>query len=417
MGARSRCSAGACALIIAAGTALAAPSAMADDPLWITQFGSRRQDTASGVATDPAGNVYVVGGTDGVLAGAKHGKVGDTDAFLVKFDADGHWLWKHQPGSSEYDIATAVATDADGNVFVAGNTYGALGGAYNKGYGDPWVIKFDADGHWLWKRQPGSSGSDGTSGVATDAAGNVYVVGFTLGALGGAKHGGVGDADAWVVKFDANGHQLWKRQPGTTTPDGAGGVATDAAGNVYVVGSTRGALGGSNKGGSDIFVLKFDADGHWLWKRQPGKARWDEGRAVAIDTAGNVYVVGSAYNADGGAGGYDVEVIKFDGDGRVIWKRLAGTSADDTPTSVDTDDFGNVYVLGDTSRPFLVRLDADGYWVWQPLSLNQTGRVSDVATDAAGNVYVTGYTSGTLGAANIGLYDAFLMKFAPGGAP
>jgi hypothetical protein len=72
-------------------------------------------------------------------------------------------------------------------------------------------------------------------------------VGFTQGALGGANKGGF---DAWVIKFDGDGHRLWSRQPGTSDYDVAQGVATDTAGNVYVVGGTSGALGGPFKGGA-----------------------------------------------------------------------------------------------------------------------------------------------------------------------
>jgi hypothetical protein len=114
------------------------------------------------------------------------------------------------------------------------------------------VIKYDGAGHLLWRRQPGTSASDFATGVATDTDGNVYVVGQTLGALGGANKG---DGDAFVIKFDVNGHRLWGRQLGASVPppsdenpprhlvDAAHGVATDTDGNVYVVGSNEGPLG------------------------------------------------------------------------------------------------------------------------------------------------------------------------------
>jgi hypothetical protein len=132
----------------------------------------------------------------------------------------------------------------DGNVYVVGETDGALGGP-NQGYYDGWVIKYDGSGHRLWSRQPGTSEGDAAFGVATDTDGNVYVVGETEGALGGPFKGA---SDAWVIKFDGDGHQLWSRQPGTSGWDDALGVATDTDGNVYVVGETNGALGGPNQG-------------------------------------------------------------------------------------------------------------------------------------------------------------------------
>jgi hypothetical protein len=112
-------------------------------------------------------------------------------------DDGGRRLWSRQPGTSDFDVAYGVATDKDGNVYVVGSTNGALGGP-NNGLLDAWVIKFDGDGHRLWTRQPGTSEVDWANGVATDTNGNVYVVGYTGGALGGANKGG---ADAWVIKY------------------------------------------------------------------------------------------------------------------------------------------------------------------------------------------------------------------------
>jgi hypothetical protein len=137
-----------------------------------------------------------------------------------------------------------------------GSTEGALGGP-NKGSFDAWVIKFDGDGVVL-SRQPGTSARDFAFGVATDTDGNASVVGETGGALGGPLPPPV--ADAWVIKFDGDGDVLWTQQAGSTgmaNRDSANGVATDADGNVCVVGDTQGALGGPNKGGQDAWVIKY----------------------------------------------------------------------------------------------------------------------------------------------------------------
>ena len=197
-------------------------------------------------------------------------------------------LWVRQLGTETWDIALGVATDAAGNVYLAGSTQGSLGGA-NSGRDDAWVAKYDGAGHVLWKRQLGSDTSDNASGVATDAAGNVYLAGSTNGSLGGANSG---RDDAWVAKYDGAGHVLWKRQLGTETSDHAYGVATDAAGNVYLTGGTRGSLGGANRGSGDAWVAKYDAAGHVLWKRQLGAADEDYASGVATDGAGNVYLTG-----------------------------------------------------------------------------------------------------------------------------
>ena len=137
-----------------------------------------------------------------------------------------------------------------------------------------------------------------SSGVGAVCGALMAVVSVALGISGAAADDlvaseeiGASEADdAASMATDGGGRVLWSRQPGTNGFDFANGVATDKDGNVYVVGATFGALGGRNKGGADAFVLKFDGDGHRLWSRQPGTSNFDTATGVATDADGNVYV-------------------------------------------------------------------------------------------------------------------------------
>jgi len=335
----------------------------------------------------------------------------DTSAALIENTGGGRQLWSRQPGTGDRDSANGVATDKFGNVYVVGTTDGALGGP-NKGYVDAWVIKFDGSGRRLWSRQPGTSEGDGASGVATDRDGNVYLVGYTDGALGGPYKG---NTDAWVIKFDRSGRRLWSRQPGTSSYDTARGVATDQDGNVYIVGET-----GPYNANTNAWVIKFDRHGNRLWSRQPGTSGLSA-RGVATDQDGNVYVVG--YNRDLG----DAWVIKFDGSGRQLWSRQPGTSSLDTAEGVATDRDGNVYVVGTTDGAlggphngdigyddgWVIKFDASGQRLWsrQPGDYH-IDTSTGVATDKDGNVYVVGATDGALGGPLKGDYDAWVIKYA-----
>jgi Bacterial Ig-like domain/Beta-propeller repeat len=283
---------------------------------WTRQMGTATADYAFGVATDGAGNVLVAGYTDGALDG--QASAGGFDLFVVKYDANGAKLWTRQLGTAAGDYATGVATDGAGNVFVAGRTDGALDGQASAGGSDLFVVKYDANGVKLWTRQLGTANYDVASGVATDGAGNVFVAGYTLGALDGQAS--AGGYDLFVVKYDANGMKLWTRQLGTAGWDNASGVATDGAGNVFVAGRTDGALDGqASAGGSDLFVVKYDPNGLKLWTRQLGTAAADFANGVATDGAGNVFVAGytgGALDGQASAGGYDLFVVKYQSDGR-----------------------------------------------------------------------------------------------------
>jgi hypothetical protein len=216
-----------------------------NEPLWVRQFGTTTDDWFSGVPTDAAGNVYLTGLTFGSLGGA--------DAWVAKLDTAGKLVWKRQMSTEVYDEAVGVATDAAGNVCIIGWTGGSLGGP-NRGSTDEWVVKFNAAGKLVWKRHLGTKEFDVVKGVAIDAAGNGYIAGETWGSFGGPYRG---YADAWVAKLDTAGKLVWKRQMSTEVYDQAVGVATDDMDNVYITGWTDGSLGGPNRGGHDAFVAKY----------------------------------------------------------------------------------------------------------------------------------------------------------------
>ena len=97
--------------------------------------------------------------------------------------------------------------------------------------------------------------------VAPD--GTAYLVGYTSGALaGGSSAGGL---DMFVARFESDGTRTWLRQRGGPGDDQAQDVQLDPAGEVWIAGSTTGAIDGqTNRGGTDIFAMRFDAAGTWL---------------------------------------------------------------------------------------------------------------------------------------------------------
>ena len=133
--------------------------AWAEDPYevaWTRQLGTSSDDYSHSVAVDSAGNAFISGHTDGSLNGDN---AGQWDAFLVKYDSDGNWLWSRQLGTSSYDFSESVAVDGAGNAFISGSTQGNLGGN-NAGLTDAFLTKYDSDGNLLWTQQLGTSSYD-----------------------------------------------------------------------------------------------------------------------------------------------------------------------------------------------------------------------------------------------------------------
>ncbi len=399
---------------------LCAAMAMAEEPYpiaWTAQIGTAGSDYGRALAADASGNIYLTGSTEGDFGGPNAGHV---DAFLAKLDASGNELWRRQMGTTRLDYGCSVAVDASGHSYVSGYTDGSLGGPNIWAY-DAFLIKLDTAGNELWSRQIGTTSSDYGQAVAVDASGNAYVSGLTSGSLGGPN---AGQTDAFLTKFDASGTELWSQQIGSTSSDRSNAVAVDAAGNAYISGATYGDVAGANEGLWDAFLAKFSPSGAELWSQQIGTTTYDRGFSVAVDAVGNAYISGETEGDLGGtnAGGIDTFLVKFDTSGNELWRNQVGTSAYDNNRSVTVDAAGNAFISGwtggDIGGPnagendaFLTKFDASGAELWSQQVGSASGDHSYAITvDPSGNVFIGGGTDGDIGGSNAGAQDAFLVK-------
>ena len=142
---------------------------------------------------------------------------GKDDLFVVKFDSKGKKQWTKQLGTKRNDRATGVATDSSGNIYVTGYTYWKLDGNTYAGSNDAFVVKYNSSGTKQWTKQFGTPSSDLADGVATDSSGNLYVVGYTYGDLDGNTN--TGASDIFVVKYNSSGTKQWTKQLGSSSRD------------------------------------------------------------------------------------------------------------------------------------------------------------------------------------------------------
>jgi hypothetical protein len=319
---------------------------------WALQFGTAVDDYGQTSAVDAGGSVFVAGGTWGAFPGQTSS--GGVDVFLAKHDEDGAPQWVTQFGSTGFDYASGCSADADGNVYTAGTTYGALSGQSASGDADAFLTKHDGDGTLLWTRQFGSTSLDLNMGVAVDVNGNVYVCGRTTGALlGQASFGG---EDAFLAKYSSSGTLQWTRQFGTSSSDMATGLGVDGHGNVYVGGETWGTFAGqSNSGASDGFVAKFNTSGTQQWARQFGTGDSEGVFASTVDGSGNAWVSGrtnGSFDGQQRAADTDGFVAMYDSVGAFQLARQFGTTGEEGAYGLSVDEDGAVYVGGDTTGTF-----------------------------------------------------------------
>lgn len=336
-------------VLLLASALSATPCLHAQSIAWVRQY-AYSGDNAAAVATGPNQSLYVAGLTYGNVDGQHFPgwDGGFGDAYVTKTDSTGYNYGSRQLGSSFTDFSQGVATDALGNVFVVGSTEGSMFKQNLGGNLDGILLKFNGDtGATISSLQLGTTSWDECRAVAADGLGNAYIAGYTSGKLGTTNYGG---GDAFLYKSSASGPD-WTRQFGTTVTDEAFGVAADRLGNVYVAGATSGDLGAESAGGQDAFLTKFNSAGSTVWTQQFGTATDDVAKAAVADGLGNVYVSGytSGNLTDINAGGRDAFVRKYDATGELLWSRLLGTGADDQANAIAVDGLGNVFTAGKTA--------------------------------------------------------------------
>ncbi|MBW4615281.1 MAG: SBBP repeat-containing protein [Desmonostoc vinosum HA7617-LM4] len=141
-------------------------------------------------------------------------------------------------------------------------------------------------------QQLGTTGNDLSFGAGKDAAGNVYLTGTTTGPLFGTNQG---FSDVWIAKYDKNGNQVWGKQFGSSGDEGSLAIATDSSGNSYIAGNTSGSLFSSKQSEGDVWVAKYDTNGNQVWGKQFSAGGFSNSAfGLDLDAAGNVYVSGLA---------------------------------------------------------------------------------------------------------------------------
>jgi len=272
---------------------------------WAIRAGGYVGESGYGIAVDSSGNSYVTGH---FMFSATFGSTtltsqGSADVFVAKLDTNGVWEWAVSGGGSLPDYVCDIALDSNGNTYLTGDFEGSATFGTDTitslGNVDVFIAKLDRNGTWLWAKSGGSVSIERGYDVAVDRSGNAYIAGVFLVSItfGATTLTSQGSWDVYVVKLNSNGDWQWVVSCGSSSTEGAWGIAVDTSGNPYISGVFDGPVtfGESiitSQGGRDIFVAKLDSDGNWLWAVSAGGADWDEGYALIVDSNGYVYVTG-----------------------------------------------------------------------------------------------------------------------------
>jgi len=373
--------------------------------VYSTYLGGTSLDRGNGIAVDAAGAVYVTGETSSTdfptfvpppNPPIQAGKSGFSDAFVTKINTAGNAIvYSTYLGGGGNDIAHDIAVDGTGAAYITGQTT-ALAPRYPTKAAfqrlpanglEAFVSKINALGTALdYSTYLGGSADDIGYGIAIDAQGSAYVTGSTWSVdfhnLSAFQTNNGGQQDVFICKFQPNGSLLiYSTYLGGLKNEIGKAIAVDAQGAAYVMGETRSTnfpvvnpIQAANGGGlRDTFVTKINPAGNAItYSTYLGGVGDDAGTDIALDQAGNAFVVG------------------FAGGGFPLVNPIPSVNA----------------------GPFITRVNAAGS-AWDYSTFVHATAVTDsgngVAVDGSGNAYL----AGSFGGSGLNTNDAFVAKIAP----
>ncbi|MBA3704376.1 MAG: SBBP repeat-containing protein, partial [Bacteroidetes bacterium] len=328
--------------------------AQAPNWLWAKKFGG----TSKSVSTDASGNVFVTGFFSGptiTLGTTTLTNAGSNtyDFFLVKYDPQGNVLWAKSAGGPSHDQGNSITIDMNGNVFVTGYfqdstiTFGSIT-LTSPGTSKVFLVKYDPSGNAIWaKCSKGNSNAIGNS-IFFNVNGNILITGFfnsnsiIFGSDTLTNSNFSGRSDIFFVNYDASGNVLWAKRAGSGLFDDIGtDITRDASGNIFIIGTFNSpeiVFGAdtlknvkNTSGATDLFIVKYDNSGNYLWAKRAGGTSVDNVWSVSTDSKGDIFITGNFISSITfgsypltSNGSYDFFIAKYNTLGKVLWAKGAG---------------------------------------------------------------------------------------------
>ena len=356
--------------------------------MWAVSIGSDASlEYGAGIGVDSENNVYVTGS----FLNPTDFDPGEgefilnpgpfMDAFLLKLDADGNFIWVKQFGGALQSFGEKLYVDHNDHLLVGGYFSGSVDfnpgdeieERTSAGQYDYYVVKIDPEGEFLWVATGGGTGYDYTYDVASDSVGNVFITGdFNTTANFDPENSDFslttnGNSDGFVAKYSAGGNFLWARQVGGTSAEQLRSIACDNQGNAIITGRFNltvdfdpgdGVLEiEAFMGSADAFVWKLDENGDLDWVKTFESEGSTEGMALCVDQSNNIFTAGELMESadfDTGsgelilesAGQDDVYVVKLDESGNTDWAYVFGGSSNQWVTGIVVSNGNQVVTAG-----------------------------------------------------------------------
>lgn len=350
--------------------------ATSPDSYWIATLSNSNAARGERVALDSSKNIYVVGFEQ---------DSNDYQAFITKYNPSGIIQWQRYLGSTRRGFGYGVAVDSSNNVYLVGsidelppvgtNTKGSV------------VAKYNSSGTLQWQRILTDSSGFGVygQGIAVDSSANVYITGQCW---NGSNY------DILFYKLNSSGTIQYQKIIGSGYTDNAFAITVDSSGNIYIAGTFNDVTGPYK-----MLITKIDNTGGSItWQRSlddSGNVDNDNARDIAVDSSGNVYIVG-IISISGSC-----LIAKYNSSGTLQWQRQLGGSGFGGNTygrGIALDSSANVYIAGynDVQNCIFAKYNSSGTIQYQRAIASAGVDLGfGITVDSSGgNVYVTGNANG-----------------------
>jgi hypothetical protein len=362
--------------------------------LWAKSFGGAGDENVFDLEIGSSGELYLTGvfqGTTDFDADAGVETVtalGWTDAYVLKLNADGEFIWVETFGGVDLVYSYGLAVDQNDNIYITGMFSGSIDFETLSGIPDlyssyaTWVdvfcLKMDSNGVIQWAKKMGGFGNDIGEAITIDSGNNILLTGrfqdtidFDPGPSVALFTTDPWDNSNFVLKLDSDGNFIWaKTNNGINQISSGYAIKSDDVGNIYTTGYFSDTVDfdpgpgiynlASAGSARDIFIQKLDASGNFLWVKKMGITGEDFGNMLEVDNTGNVYSIGTFIGPadfDPGSGvtnltstGWSTYIQKLDASGNFVWaksfKTDISTSFGDGRQAIFLNDNGTILITG-----------------------------------------------------------------------
>ena len=285
---------------------------------WHTFYGATgSQAEAYDIAIHDNDFIVITGRTYGTWKGPSGqdplnpNTAGNNASFILKLDSSGTYQWHTIYGSDYFDYGCGITVNGSGSIYVSGWSAGSWNGPlgqsplhnYSGSGSDVFVLKLDSSGAYQWHTFYGNVFENSNYKIVVDSGGNLYIAGTTTKSWSGPSgqsplHAFSGVSDLFVLKLNDSGAYQWHTFFGSPWYDYGNDIAVNGR-NLYLTGLSQGSWNGPSGqsplhpySALDMFVLKLNDNGEYLWHTFYGSTDWDGGASIAVDGDSNIYVAG-----------------------------------------------------------------------------------------------------------------------------